>query len=161
MEIGDKQTEPSLVVTDGRSIKWNSVDSSESMMVFGELRGLGSGEGRQSGLISSCRPKVSFGAEGSLVTRQCPADNSNCEHTDIAADRWPCHRSVAISVRCNQSCIYRQKCSWRWASLSPETCRADSNRSIKRSINKNCCIVLVAHIVVLMMHGLTNVKPTN
>ena len=47
-----------------------------------------------------------------------------------------------------QSCIYSQKCSWRWASLSPATCRADSNRSIKRSINENYCILLVAYIVV-------------
>jgi hypothetical protein len=51
-----------------------------------------------------------------------------------------------------------KKCSWRWASLSPETCRADSNGWIKRSINENCCILLVAYIVILMMHGLTNVK---
>ena len=35
---------------------------------------------------------------------------------------------------------------------------ADSNRSIKRSINGICCILLVAYIVVLMMHGLTNAK---
>jgi len=42
-----------------------------------------------------------------------------------------------------QSCKYSQKCSWRWASLSPETCRVDSNRSI----NQNCCILLVAYIV--------------
>ena len=46
-----------------------------------------------------------------------------------------------------QSCIYNQKCSWRRASLSPETCTADSNRSIKRSINENCCALLVAYIV--------------
>jgi len=29
-----------------------------------------------------------------------------------------------------QTCIYSQKSSWRWANLPPETCRADSNRSI-------------------------------
>ena len=51
-----------------------------------------------------------------------------------------------------------KKCSWEWASLSPETCRADSNRSIQRSINGICCIFLVAYIVVLMTHVLTNVK---
>jgi len=47
-----------------------------------------------------------------------------------------------------------QKCSWRWVSLSPETCRADTNRSIK----ENCCILLIAYIVVLKTHGLTYVK---
>jgi len=57
-----------------------------------------------------------------------------------------------------RSCIYSQKFSWRWASLSSETCRADSNRSIKRSINGICCIWLVAYIIVLMKHGLANVK---
>jgi hypothetical protein len=58
----------------------------------------------------------------------------------------------------HRSCIYSQMCSWRWTSLSPETGRTDSNRWIKRSLNENCCILLVAYIVVLMMHGLTNVK---
>ena len=47
-----------------------------------------------------------------------------------------------------------KKCSWGWSSLSPETCRADS----KRSINGICCILLVAYIVVLTVHGLTNIK---
>jgi len=66
----------------------------------------------------------------------------------------PCHRSAAISVDCTRAVYTVKKCSWRWASLSPETCRADSNRSI----NENCCILLVAYIVVLMMHGLKNIK---
>ena len=35
-----------------------------------------------------------------------------------------------------------------------ETCRAD----LKRSINGICCNLLVVFIVVLMMHGLTNIK---
>jgi len=61
--------------------------------------------------------------------------------------------------RCIVPKLYTVKrCSWRWASLSPETCTADANISIKRSINENCCILLVAYIAVLMMHGLTNVK---
>jgi len=34
------------------------------------------------------------------------------------------------------------------------TCRAD----LKRSINGICCILLVAYIVVLMTHGLTNIN---
>jgi len=44
------------------------------------------------------------------------------------------------------------------ATNSSETCAADSNRSIKRSINKNCCILLVVYIIVLVVHGLMNVK---
>ena len=40
-----------------------------------------------------------------------------------------------------------KKCSGGWASLSPETCTAYSNRSIKISINGICCIMLVAYIV--------------
>ena len=47
-----------------------------------------------------------------------------------------------------------KKCSWGWTSLSPETCTAD----LKRSINGICCILLVVYVVVLMMHGLTNIK---
>ena len=50
-----------------------------------------------------------------------------------------------------QSCIYSQKCSWRRACLSPETCRADSNRSIKRSINENCCTLSVAYTFNLVL----------
>jgi len=45
-------------------------------------------------------------------------------------------------------------CSWGWASLTPETCRA----GLKRSINGICCILLVAYIVVLMKRSLTNIK---
>jgi len=54
----------------------------------------------------------------------------------IGADRWQDSISTLSPVGSNigalyQSCIYSQKCSWRWASLSPEACRADPNRSIK------------------------------
>jgi hypothetical protein len=39
-----------------------------------------------------------------------------------------------------------KKCSWGWANLSPETCRAE----LKRLKNgKSCCILLVIYIVVL------------
>ena len=42
--------------------------------------------------------------------------------------------------------VYTDKeCSWGWANLSPETFRADLKRINKR---KNCCILLVAYIVV-------------
>ena len=70
----------------------------------------------------------------------------------------PCHRSAAISARCTKAVYTVKKCSWRWASLSPETCRAGSNISIKISINENRCMLLVDYIVVLTMHGLTNIK---
>jgi len=76
--------------------------------------------------------------------------------TDIAADRW--HRRAAISAHCTTAVCTVKKCSWSWASLSPEICRADSNRSIKRSINEDCCILLVAFIVVQLTYGLTNVN---
>jgi len=61
--------------------------------------------------------------------------------------QWPCHRSPAISVHCTKAVYTVKKCSWGWANLSPETCRADLNRSIKRSINGICCI-LVSYIIV-------------
>ena len=48
-----------------------------------------------------------------------------------------------------------KKCSWGWANLSPETCRADFKKINKR---KSCCILLVGYIVVLVMHGDTNIK---
>ena len=61
----------------------------------------------------------------------------------------PCHQSAAISAHCTRALYTVKKCSWGLASLSPKTSRADSNRSIKRSINENCCILLVAYIVML------------
>jgi len=69
--------------------------------------------------------------------------------TDIAADQ-----SAAISVHCTKAVYTIKKCSREWMSLLPETCRAD----LKRSINGICCILLVAYIIVLMTHGLTNIK---
>ena len=69
--------------------------------------------------------------------------------TDIAAGRQQYRCIVPKAV---------YTVTWRWASLSPETCRADLKRSIKRSINGICCILLVAYFVVLMMHSLTNIK---
>jgi hypothetical protein len=77
--------------------------------------------------------------------------------TVTAADRWHgwlCHRSAAVTVHCTKNCIYSLKCSWGWANLSLETCRAD----LKRSINGICCILLVAYIVFLVIHGHTNIK---
>jgi len=59
--------------------------------------------------------------------------------------RYCCCRPVGssnIGALCIQLYIQSQDCSWRWASLSPETCRAD----LKRSTNGICCILLVTHI---------------
>ena len=39
--------------------------------------------------------------------------------------------------------------------MSPETCRADLKRL---KIEKSCCILLVAYIVVLVMHGHADIK---
>jgi len=47
-----------------------------------------------------------------------------------------------------------KNCSWGWVSLSPETCRAD----LERSINGICCMMLVTCIAVLMLNILKNVK---
>ena len=44
----------------------------------------------------------------------------------------PWHLSAAVPMHCTKSCVYSQKCSWGWANLSPETCRAD----LKRLINE-------------------------
>jgi hypothetical protein len=49
-----------------------------------------------------------------------------------------------------------KKCSLGWASLSPETCRAD----LKRSINGICCILLVAYSVVLKSYALCSYEQT-
>ena len=84
--------------------------------------------------------------------------------TDTAADRchgwggtpsqlW--HRLTAVSVHCTKSCIYNQKeCSWGWANLLPETCRADLKRLINEKVVASCWLVVC---VVLMMHGHKNI----
>jgi len=102
-------------------------------------------------ISSICFGRQTRPSSGALLT----VYTALVQRTDIATDRWQgwdgtrlsCHRLAAISVHCTKSCIYSQKCSWRWASLSPETCRADSNISIRRSIYENCCILLLAYIV--------------
>ena len=81
----------------------------------------------------------------------------DCIYSFGTMHRW----SAAISVHCTKAVYTVKKCSWRWASLSPETRRADLKRSIKRLMKGICCILLVAYIVAVMMHGLTNVKTIN
>jgi len=49
------------------------------MMVFGELDGLGRGR-KAVGAYFKVPSGSCLGAEGSLVTRQFPADNSNRSH---------------------------------------------------------------------------------
>ena len=100
-------------------------------------------------ICSTCFGRQTRPSSGALLT----VYTALVQRSDIAADRWQGWDGTTVSaVGSNtgalyQSCIYSQKCSWRWASLSPETCRADSNESIKRSINENYCILLVAYLV--------------
>jgi hypothetical protein len=54
-----------------------------------------------------------------------------------------------------------KNCSWRWASLSPETCTEDLRRSIKRSINVVCCNLLVTYVVVVSIRALADITSTN
>ena len=51
------------------------------------------------------------------------------------------HRSAAVSVHCTKSYIYSQKCSWGWANLSPETCRADLKRLINEKFFASCWLL--------------------
>ena len=62
-----------------------------------------------------------------------------------------------LSLQCivPKAILTVKKCSWKWANLLPETCRADWRRLINE---KSCCILLVAYIVVLVMHGHTDVR---
>jgi hypothetical protein len=76
----------------------------------------------------------------------------------------PCHRSAAVrcmykppeQIHLNRvtgrqqfgactKAVYTPtvKLSWIWVKTSPETCRAD----LKRSVNWNCCILLVTYTV--------------
>ena len=59
--------------------------------------------------------------------------------TDIAVTGRQQYRCIVPKAVCRV-----KKCFWGWASLSPETCRAD----LKRPMNEICCILLVAYIVV-------------
>jgi len=72
-----------------------------------------------------------FGKEKKCLKRNIHINNLAFNETAASVLRdemrrktmWLCHRSALY-----QSCIYSQKWSWRWASLSPGTCRADPNR---------------------------------
>jgi len=72
----------------------------------------------------------------------------------------PCHRSAAISVHCNTA-VNRVKS----APKDGRVCRPKHVQQIQyidKKINKRkFCILLFAYIVVLMMHGLTNVEFEN
>ena len=59
--------------------------------------------------------------------------------TDTAADR--CYGGTDRQQNrqhCTKSCVYSQKCSWGWANLSPETCRADLKRLINEIVVASC-----------------------
>jgi hypothetical protein len=64
----------------------------------------------------------------------------------------------AISVHCTKGVYTFKKCSWKWVSLSPETCRPDSNRWIIRSINESCWILLIAYIHLCFVQKLEYIK---
>ena len=74
--------------------------------------------------------------------------------TDTAADR--CHGSDAGRQQCRcivPKAVYTvKKCSWGWANLSPETCRAELKKINKR---KSFGILLVIYIVVQKSYGYT------
>ena len=36
----------------------------------------------------------------------------------------------------------QSKCSWRWAKLSPETCRASLKESVKQILPLSCCLLI-------------------
>jgi hypothetical protein len=59
-------------------------------------------------------------------------------------------------LRSTFDCIY----SFRYnaPTLLPTGDTAEMELKIKRSINGICCILLVAYIIVLMMHGHTDIK---
>jgi hypothetical protein len=83
------------------------------------------------------------------------------------ATNSPIHRStfwlyIQLLVQCTDTAADRcivpkavytvKKCSWGWENLSPETWFKKINKW------KSCCILLVAYIVLLVMHGHTNIK---
>ena len=90
---------------------------------------------------------------------QCPDNTANRCHGWDGTQEFHLNRGTGRQYcQCIvPKAVYTvKKCSWGWANLSPETCRADLKR-----INKQkgcCCILLVVYIVVLLMHGHTNIK---
>ena len=73
-------------------------------------------------------------------------------HGCLPVSQW--HPSAASWCIVPKAVYIVKKCSWGWANLSPETCRADLKNNNRR---KSCCILLVAYIVVVM-HAHTNVN---
>jgi hypothetical protein len=72
---------------------------------------------------------------------------------------WQFEKFVPIKQHHNgvsdqQLYVFRAMFSLIWAKTSPETCRAD----LKLSINGDCCISLVTYLVILTMHGDTNIN---
>ena len=70
-----------------------------------------------------------------IQSKSAPEDGRICrpKHgTSVPSQPW--HRSAAVSVHCTKSCIQVKKCSWGWANLSPETCRAELKRLINEKV---------------------------
>ena len=76
--------------------------------------------------------------------------------TDTAANRY--HRSAEEAVHCTKSCIYSQKVLLRMGEFVDRNMLVWFKKIKKINKRKTCCILLVVYIVVLMMHGHTNIK---
>jgi hypothetical protein len=70
----------------------------------------------------------------------------------------PWHRSAAEAVHCNKSCIYSQKVLMGMGEFVARNMLRWFKKINKRKI---CWFLLVAYIVVLVMHGHTNIKLKN
>jgi len=68
------------------------------------------------------------------------------------------HLSVAVSVRCSNSCICSQNELLRMGEFVARNMYGCFEKINKRLIKKNVCILLVVYIIVLVTHGHTNIK---
>ena len=88
---------------------------------------------------------------------QC-TDNApdRCHYWDwTSVPSQPWHRSAAVSVNCTKSCIYSPKVLLRMGEFVSRNMLGWIKKINKR---KSCCILLVVYIVVLIMHGHTNIE---
>jgi hypothetical protein len=78
--------------------------------------------------------------------------------TDTAADR--CHGSGTGRQQCRcivAKAVYTvKKCSWGWANLSPEICRAEMERLINEKVVASCSLFTSSVYVVPLSSKLTS-----